>query len=573
MYVGRSSEVKVPGSTDNSKIVIASTGYVYYQTAYEWDSEKRQPIYKRCSIGRIKENSNNSVMYPNKNFFKFFGEQEDVKLSKLKAVFSSSTRKEAGKVDNHIAYGGYVLISAIARKTGCYEILKKVFPKHYKLILALCTYGVSEGDLISQQFSSWCFGHYCGLDRTVSDSEVSALYTELSKNSGDIQIFFSLFAEMYEKLFPSPKTRIVAFDSTNQNTSSGHIDFAKFGQAKINVDLPIINTAAFVDETTGIPLWYEHFDGSVLDKTQTPYSLKKILNLGYKKLFVVFDRGYYSEDAIKQMQQLELEFGVLCPESTNWVEELISTKGNEIKDQQKYYLAEENVYGNVYQVKLKETQYYAYMFYDSKRAEDERQALHSLMAFYWENISKHVRYSEQLEKYAAKRGVIIAPSETTKDGKNFIMMENTEMIQQLLNHKGFFVMLSPSKIEPYEAISIIRKRDNVEKNFSNLMRGLNLRTTYRHNANTYVGLMFVAFIAQIIMAGMLHFEKTFLNSKTSMTTNRIIAELNKYCIDQNEDDTWYPSYAMNKDQKEILSNVGITEDDVHKFITKIASGH
>ena len=41
MYVGRSSEVKVPGSTDNSKIVIASTGYVYYQTAYEWDSEKK----------------------------------------------------------------------------------------------------------------------------------------------------------------------------------------------------------------------------------------------------------------------------------------------------------------------------------------------------------------------------------------------------------------------------------------------------------------------------------------------------------------------------------------------------
>ena len=91
--------------------------------------------------------NNNSVMYPNKNFFKFFGEQEDVKLSKLKAVFSSSTRKEAGKVDNHIAYGGYVLISAIARKTGCYEILKKVFPKHYKLILALCTYGVSEATI------------------------------------------------------------------------------------------------------------------------------------------------------------------------------------------------------------------------------------------------------------------------------------------------------------------------------------------------------------------------------------------------------------------------------------------
>ncbi len=98
MYVGRSSEVKVPGSTDNSKIVIASTGYVYYQTAYEWNSEKRQPIYKQCSIGRIKENSNNSVMYPNKNFFKFFGEQEDVKLSKLKAVLVPQLERKQEKL-------------------------------------------------------------------------------------------------------------------------------------------------------------------------------------------------------------------------------------------------------------------------------------------------------------------------------------------------------------------------------------------------------------------------------------------------------------------------------------------
>ena len=127
------------------------------------------------------------------NFFKFFGEQEVVKLSKLKAVFTSSTRKKAGKVDNHIAYGGYVLISAIARKTSCYEILN---------ILALCTYGVSEGDLISQQFSSWCFGHYCGLDRTVSGKIILTPSSKPDTPSIIITFFFEYSAESPQRYRP-----------------------------------------------------------------------------------------------------------------------------------------------------------------------------------------------------------------------------------------------------------------------------------------------------------------------------------------------------------------------------------
>ena len=94
--------------------------------------------------------------------------------------------------------------------------------------------------------------------------------------------------------FPQSQMRTVGFDSTNQNYAGRGIPLAKLGHAKIDIGLPVINTAMFVDEKTGIPLWYEHFDGSVLDKTQTPFSLKKIVNMGYQKLFVVFDIFLYS---------------------------------------------------------------------------------------------------------------------------------------------------------------------------------------------------------------------------------------------------------------------------------------
>jgi transposase len=67
-----------------------------------------------------------------------------------------------------------------------------------------------------------------------------------------------------------------------------------------------------VDEETGIPMWYEHYDGSLLDKVQTSFSLKKIVDAGYQKLFAMFDRGYFSEDVIKALRNVkDLEYG--CP--------------------------------------------------------------------------------------------------------------------------------------------------------------------------------------------------------------------------------------------------------------------
>lgn len=299
--------------------------------------------------------------------------------------------------------------------------------------------------------------------------------------------------------------------------------------------------------------------------------------MGYQKLFVVFDRGYYSEEDIVEMEQLEdIEFGVLCPDGTTWVENLIREHGSEIKDKQLYYVPDENVYGNIYEVhpfqgngnsKL----YYAYLFYDSERASDERDTIHNVVNYYWKQAESRKRYSEKMVTDFAGKGIIVQKTEKDKEtGKNFKLYEDVNMIQRLLDMKGFFVMLSPTKMNVNDTIHIIRKRDQSEKNFASLMNHFHMRTTWRHTKETYEGIMFVAFIALICLAALRYFERTFLHAVTSRTVATLLDEMAKYQIMRNEKTgEWEPAYAMNKDQKEICKLVGITEGSVQQEVSKI----
>ena len=569
MYKGIAKLVSIPQTTNSYKIVCAGSGYIYYQSSYTWNAEKRQPEYGRKCIGR-RDEKKEGLMYPNKNYENIFG-AVDPEVSELRKRFCATELKEAGKFDCRMAFGQYFVVVSALKSAGAYDPLMRTFPKSYTLIIGLVVHAIDAKSTTSQSFPSWCFDHYCGMDRVVSDSEISKLYKKLGKDQGSIDVFFTLFAKSYGKIFPSKK-RIVGFDSTNENSSSNGIDLAKRGHAKLNVGLPDVNTAMFVDEETGIPLWYEHFDGSVLDKSQTPYSMKKIVDLGYKKLFAMFDRGYYSEEDISALDQLkDIEYGVLCPDGTDWVDEMFRKYGAKIKDQQNYYIPEENVYGVRHTVSLFEKKYFAYLFYDSDRAEEERQTIHEVMSFFWEEASSRVRYTDKMRDHYAKRAIIVTKVE--KDpltGKNYSLAEDTEIIQELLDRTGLFVMLSPIRLEPSEAIRIVRKRDRSEKAFQFLMEHFHLRTTYRHSSNTFRGLMFMAFIADIALTSISYFESEKLRACTAETIPRIIQELNKYKIERNSDGTWRPGFAMNKDQKAILAKLGVSEDDAHNAIEEVS---
>lgn len=576
MYYENTKPIPVPESSEKGKVIVAkTTGYVYLQTGYEWDVAKKQPIYKRTTIGKIVA-GDSSQMYFSPNYEEIFG-VVDIEVCELRKKYGTRELKLAGKYNISLSFAPFAVVEAACEKAGCLAPLKRVFPKKWRLILGLCVHAIADESTTSQSFPGWCFTNYCGINRVIADSEISKLYQFIYDNRGDIQVFSHLYQKEYNERFPSNQRRAVGFDSTNQNYGGDGIPFAKRGHPKIDVGLPIINTAMMVDEKTGIPLWYEHFDGSLNDKTQNPFSLKKAVNLGFKKLFVVYDRGYYSEEDIIALEKLkETEFGVLCSDGVDWVEDLIREHGKDIKDQQMYYVPDENVYANVYEVKPfekngNENTYYAYLFYDSERASDERDTIHDVVSYHWNLASSRKRYSEKMASEYASKGIIVVKTQKDPEtGKNFQLLEDTQMIQSLLDMKGFFVMISTTKLTPHDAICFVRQRDTSEKAFARMMKHFHLRTTGRHKKDTYVGMMFLSFIALICLSSFQYFEKPYLHAVTSRTTATVFAELEKYQMIWNEKEgVWEPGYAMNKDQKDICGYLDLSEEQLQQKIDHV----
>ena len=119
-------------------------------------------------------------------------------------------------------------------------------------------------------------------------------------------------------------------------------------------------------------------------------------------------------------------------------------------------------------------------------------------------------------------------------------------------------------------IHIGRARDVVEKNFMFLKSYFDLRKTGVHSDATYEGKMFVAFISLVVLQSFRWYTKKLLNIKSSETTATLVAELRKYKIQRKKDDTWMPLYAINKQQKEILQYLSITEEDAIKKIKSLS---
>ena len=568
MYSGKSIAVELPKALNGGRLITLSNGYVYYVTEFKWDKVKRRTVDNRVSIGKIDPN-NKKMMFPGKRYYEFFGD----KRSDVDSFYFPLGRTEAGSFDFVLSYGPYVVLKKCFELCGGSDALNKSMPRLSAEITALAIHAIVAENSRAQDFPYWAFDNYCGLKNPISDSTVSRIYREIAETPACINLFFEYYQELFHKTFPCSKNRVVAFDSTNQVTESHNQTHAYRGKSKTGEKLPIICTAMFVDEKTGISLWYEHFDGNVLDKSETPYSIEKATQLGFKKLFAMFDRGYYSLENVSRLKELGIEYGMMMPETVNLVTDTLEKWRSELRLKEVYYIPEEDIYGVQTTVKLPNGEMLpAYVYYDDHTATDERNSIHGKVKFFMNEAEERTRYSEKMREYFSKRAIIVTKLEQgQKDdlGRNFTLKIDTEQVQKANDEAGYFMILSNTVMTAKDMICIARNRDCVEKGFKDLKSHFDLARTYTHSDATYSGKMFVAFIALIIIQTFRYYEQSLLHLKTAETVATLIAELRKYKIQEKKDHTWMPVYAMNKKQKSIIDAVSLNEDLLEKNVRQL----
>ncbi len=229
--------------------------------------------------------------------------------------------------------------------------------------------------------------------------------------------------------------------------------------------------------------------------------------LGFDKIKLVMDRGFYSTNNISGLYKEHVKFLIAGKLSLKIVQNGIAGNKENIKSW-KYYNPLYNLYARCLPITwdyIKERPYkkdvlkeerrmYLHIYYSPERATEKENAFNVLLSnLQSELINKETKTEHQklYEKYfeisrTPVRGLKILPKE--------------EVIADAVKDFGFFALISNDIKDPIRALQIYRNKDLVEKAFGNLKERLNLRRLSVSSEQSLDGKLFVEFIALIILS-------------------------------------------------------------------------
>jgi transposase len=260
-------------------------------------------------------------------------------------------------------------------------------------------------------------------------------------------------------------------------------------------------------EESRLPFYYRKLPGNIPDVKTVRNLIADITQLEYKKVKLVMDRGFYSEDNVNAMLGAHLKFLLGVKVSLLFVQEGLTTVRDDMRNFD-HYNPEHDLFsysktitweykqGRPYKGDTleEERRMYLHLYFSAEKAlEDERTLNSHLIAWKTEletgktNVANEKSYSKYFDvKATAVRGVKV----TVKQ----------KAIEQAKKNHGFFAMISNHIKDPITALERYRNKDLIEKAFDNLKERLSFSRALVSSEKSLDGKLFVEFIALIIMS-------------------------------------------------------------------------
>ncbi|MDB4868159.1 MAG: transposase, family [Cohnella sp.] len=462
------------------------TGITYaYQSISHWDKEKKQSRAKRTLIGRVDPVSGEIIP------------------TRKKTVADVAEPMKRGPVSTtHVSrhfYGATYLFDAIGNKMGITDDLKKCFPDTYKQILSIAYYLILEDKSPLSRFSRWAALHKHPYDQDIPSQRSSELFASITEE--ERYSFFRLQGKR------RAEKEYWAYDTTSISSYSQSLKQVRYGMNKEDDHLPQINLALLFGEQSNLPFYYRKLAGNIADVKTVKNLIADMDFLGYKKIKLVMDRGFYSEDNINELYQNNLKFLIATKLSLKFVK----TELDQVRDSlrswtnysQKYelYACARKIDWSYSQNRpykgdtLKgERRMYLHLYFNSERAMEDEKELNSRLSALQEEIESGKRSAENEKSYAKYFDIKTTPVRGTKATAKQKAMDEAKM------NYGYFALISNEINDPIKALEVYRNKDLVEKAFGNLKERLNLRRLSVSSDASLDGKLFVEFIALIYLS-------------------------------------------------------------------------
>ena len=298
-----------------------------------------------------------------------------------------------------------------------------------------------------------------------------------------------------------------AYDSTSISSYSENLRQVKYGKNKDEEKLPQINLALIFGENSGLPFYYRKLTGNIPNVKTIRELLRELDVLGYEKIKLVMDRGYYSLDNINALYKEHRKFLCSTSAALKFAKDSIREIGAE-KDRYEHYNSNLELY--VFSRTIawdyeqerpykgdtihEERRMYLHLYFNPDKFSDDGKVLNRKLDALKAELLSGKRVPEHEKDYRKYFEV----KETPKRGISLSYKQ--EAMDSVRERYGFFVLLSNEVKDPITTLCLYRMRDVIEKAFWNIKERLNLRRTLTSSESSLEGKLFVEFVALIYLS-------------------------------------------------------------------------
>lgn len=465
------------------------TGITYaYENKAFWDKDKRQSRAIRKLLGKVDPTTGEII--PTRSYRKRSSSAPDGPTKPGPPPITMMRRS---------FFGATYLFDEIGKITGVADDLKACFPDTYRQILSIAYFLILEENNSLSRFSHWQKLHIHPYGHDIPSQRSSELFQSVDEE-GRMSFFQRQGKRRVEHEY-------WAYDITTISSYSDTLNQVKKGKNKEHDRLPQINLALLFGEQSGLPFYYRKLPGNISDVSTVKQLVKEFDVLGYKKIKVILDRGFYSEKNIHALYQHHQKFVIGVKLNLTFVKTVL----DEERDNLKLWSNLQTQFGTYGVCRMIEWDFeqerpykgdtlkakrraYLLLFYNPEKAAKDQEDMNEYLTGLYNDL-KEGRVREYCVKDYKKYFEV---TETPKRGRKITPREDA-MLEAAKNY-GYFALLSNEVKEPFEALSLYRSKDIVEKAFGNLKERLNFRRMQVSSELSLNGKLFVEFVALIYLS-------------------------------------------------------------------------
>lgn len=466
------------------------TGITYaYENKAFWDKEKKQSRAKRKLIGKVDPVTGEIV--PTRSYTRRKKESQTSASLKPGPVLMMKIQRSF--------YGSTYLFDQIGKITGISDDIKSSFPNTYKQILSIAYYLILEENNSLSRFSHWEKLHIHPYGNDISSQRSSELFQSIDEE-GRMAFFKKQGKRRIEKEY-------WAFDITSISSYSDTLKQVKKGRNKEYDRLAQINLALLFGEESGLPFYYRKLPGNITDVKTVKQLMAEFDVMGYKKVNVIFDRGFYSKDNIDTLYKNHQKFIIGLKLGLKYVKDVLDEERENLQlwsNLQKQFGAygicrtiewdyeqERQYKGDLLRSKKRA---YLLLFYNPEKAAKDQADMNEYLSSLYNDLVENRRKDYRMKDYDKYFEI----SQTPKRGQKIKPKEDA--MREAARNYGYFALLSNEVKDPFEALSLYRSKDIVEKGFGNLKERLNFRRMQVSSELSLNGKLFVGFVALIYLS-------------------------------------------------------------------------